>query len=142
MGCLRRSASSSSSQDATSRIIERVVSLINEDVGGKAVDVERVESALRESQTFVLARGKQVDMQPFLAAASERVVSSALTAVRNSLRDQKLDVDKIVLVGGGADLFADKVKEVFGEDLVVVAEDSVLANARGYWRYAINYGRS
>lgn len=129
-----RTRSSGTSHQATSVLLEEAGRLIGVEHGGRP-GRERLENALRRGQEQVLLFGQPVAIRPYLEKAASRTVPIALTALRESLRTEADGVDLILLVGGGAGLFEAFVRSLFPRSQVIVPNEPVLANARGFWYF-------
>ena len=74
--------------------------------------------------------GNDIDLKPHLAAG-EPVIEQAAQAIRDSIGAGS-EIRLILLTGGGASLYAQKIREKFPSHKVEVMPDSPLANARGF----------
>lgn len=132
-GDIRRS-SSGTSLEAMSVLLEQVSRLMADEHGG-TVPVERLEEALRMQRDHVLLFGRQVEVQPYLQQAAERVAPVALEALRQSLRKESGSIDAVLLTGGGAALYEPIAKSLFPSNPIFVPEQPELANARGFYYF-------
>ncbi len=89
----------------------------------------RIDEAVRTG-TKVTLFGKEYDISAFVpsAKAKAREFVSSLAA-KVGPGD---DIDNIILGGGGAQFFLDAVQDKFPRHKIVVAEDPVYANVRGF----------
>jgi len=126
-------ASSGTSLDATSVILDEASALIGKD-HGSGPGRSKMENAVRSGRNTVSVFGTRVDITPYLAAASATVGHIVSAQLQASLRKEESEVDAIVMVGGGAPLFEAAIKAAFDKTPLTIAEDSVFANARGFWR--------
>lgn len=126
-------ASSGTSLDATSVILDEASALIGKD-HGSGPGRSRMENAVRSGRNTVSVFGTHVDITPYLAAASATVGHIVASQLKASLRKEESEVDAIVMVGGGAPLFERAIKAAFDKTPLTIAQDSVFANARGFWR--------
>lgn len=124
--------SSGTSLEASSVVLSEAAKLIGGDYGVK-IGEEHLESALRMGKQTVTILGKKVEFVPYIEAASVKVTPVVAESIQQSLRKRSKPVDKVVMVGGGAGFFAAGVKAAFHTIDVVVAKESELANARGFW---------
>lgn len=127
-------AGSGTNQRSVKHILERVDELLKLECGG-AYGLSRLEKAVREGQEEIWANGKVVTIEPYLAKACKELVPEALQDLKASLMKdgETRTVDRVILVGGGARFFAPFLRDLFGDDRVLIRESPELANARGYW---------
>ena len=90
---------------------------------------------MRTGDLQVLLFGEKVDISPYLNAAMKKVAPVALTAMRQSMRDESINADLVLIAGGGALAYKEAAKEIFSRSKIIVPEQSVLANVRGFWFY-------
>jgi plasmid segregation protein ParM len=126
-------SSSGTSLDASSVILDEAASLIAKDHGGNP-GREKLENAIRSGKNTVSIFGVRVDITPYLTAASGSVGHIVCAQIQSSLRKENANIDTIVLVGGGASFYEDVIKATFPKTPVSVADNSIFANARGFWR--------
>ena len=55
-----------------------------------------------------------------------------VNVLANKVGNNGLDIDNIVLAGGGAAFFHDVIKDKFSKHKIVIAEDPVFSNVRGF----------
>lgn len=126
---------SGSSLRAMSKLLEVANRRITKDHdGGPGID--NLEAALREGRDTVLVFGARVALSPYLTAAAEEVARTIGTAMRTAMRTESDNVDLVLLCGGGARFYQAATQEAFPRSRVEIAQDFVLANARGFWSYA------
>ncbi|MGL8447602.1 hypothetical protein NA471_23350, partial [Salmonella sp. NW547] len=53
--------------------------------------------------------------------------------MRKSMREDGMDADVVLLAGGGAEAYQDAAKELFPKSRIVLPNESVASNARGFW---------
>ena len=131
-----RKASSGTSRRAMSVLIETVNGLIREEQGG-GPGVDRIEQAIRNGTGSVPVYGDKVDLAPFIAKAAERVATDALTEMKQMMRQNERAVDIVLIAGGGAHVYEAAAREVFPKSKIIVPQEPVVANARGFWNYAL-----
>lgn len=95
-------------------LLETIDKLISEDHGAK-VGMDRLEKAMRTGDLQVLLFGEKVDISPYLNAAMKKVAPVALTAMRQSMRDESINADLVLIAGGGAMAYKEAAKEIFHE---------------------------
>ena len=101
------------------------------------MDIERLETALRHGAKSIYVGGEPIDYRPFLGAAADIVAPNVLEEVTSSMRSKTNDVDFVILAGGGASLYEKAVKERFPRSKIITSEDSVMANARGFYYFSL-----
>ncbi len=126
-------ASSGTSLEASSVILDEAGSLIATDHGGNP-GRGKMENAVRSGRNSVSVFGTRVDITPYLTAASATVGHIVCAQLQESLRKEGADIDAIVMVGGGAPFYEAAIKSTFAKTPVSIAADSVFANVRGFWR--------
>lgn len=62
---------------------------------------------------------------------TKSVIESPITYMKNMIGDGS-DIDNIILLGGGANIFEKTLKENFKEREIIVIEDPSFANVKGY----------
>lgn len=130
-----RSANSGSSASAMGLLLEAADEQIRRDHGG-GLGRDELEKLLRAGAERTQLFGAPIELAPYIAAAARQTTSVAITAVRQSLRSERRQVDVVLMTGGGADVYADAIREAFPKARIVVPDAAVLANVRGFWRYA------
>lgn len=130
-----RSTNSGSSTSAMSLLLETADDLIQKDHGGQ-LSRDQLEKAVRLGRNNVPLFGSPIELAPYIAAAAKHTAATAMTAVRQSLRGERREPDILLLTGGGAAVYAEATREAFPKARVIVPDTPVLANVRGFWRYA------
>ncbi len=74
--------------------------------------------------------GNEIPLEPHLAAGTP-VIEQAAQAIRDTIGAGS-EIRLILLTGGGASLYAQKIREKFPSHKVQVMEESPLANVRGF----------
>jgi plasmid segregation protein ParM len=127
-------ASSDSSQEAMSVLLEEAGKLITED-HGRPFDLASLEDAVRGDMQ-VPVFGKMVNLAPYLTLAATNVAETVMRKVRQNLRRSKVQgADFTLLTGGGADLYKQSASKIMEGSQVVTAYDPVLSNAKGFFEY-------
>ncbi|ANE57990.1 MULTISPECIES: ParM/StbA family protein [Methylomonas] len=128
------SASSGTSLEAMSVLLDKTSELICDDHGGKLTP-EKIEDALRSGSSNVLLLGQEIILQDYLAAAAQSISMIALEAMKQSLRREKGSVDIVLLAGGGASLYQNATKEFFPLNPIFTPSQPTLANALGFFYF-------
>jgi plasmid segregation protein ParM len=124
--------SSGTSLKAMSRLLQEVDQLIQNDHGG-APGVEKIEKAIRAGKPELLLYGKKVAIKDYFERAAQKVAHNALIPLRKSMREEGMAADVVLLAGGGATAYHDAAKALFPKSRMVLPQDSVVSNARGFW---------
>lgn len=124
--------SSGTSLNASSVVFEETSKLIAKDHGCQ-ISTEVLENAVRSDKRSVLVFGQRVEIGPYINAAAKTVSAVVIEAIQKSLRTENKEVDRVVLVGGGAEFFKDAVSSAFPRVQVAIPNESVFSNARGFW---------
>jgi len=80
-----------------------------------------------------------VPLNPLLDAAAADLAPSVVGEILASMRDQKREVNRIMICGGSAPFFMAEIKRVFNKAGIDEVRQSVLANAHGHRLYAVSY---
>lgn len=131
-----RAANSGTSTAAMSVLLEGAADLIRRDHGSR-IERDLLERAVRSGTASVPLFGRPVELAPYLTEAAKQTAPVALTAIRQTLRGERREVDLVLLAGGGAASYAEATRAVFPRARVVVPDQPVLANVRGFWLQAI-----
>ncbi|TFI47032.1 ParM/StbA family protein [Diaphorobacter sp. DS2] len=126
---------SGTSLKAMSVLLERTALLIRNEYGGD-LSVEKIEKAIRAGKNEIPLYGQMVNFRPYLEHAMREVPKEALTALKKTMRSDGLDADVVLLAGGGALAYQDAAVEIFPKSRIVVSDEPVMANARGFWLLA------
>lgn len=91
--------------------------------------VRRLDAALTGNREFTWC-GKVLDLAPYMPAG-DAIIDEAAQAIKNSV-GSGVDIDVIVLGGGGARLYQRAISEKFPDHAVVLLSDPAFANVRGF----------
>lgn len=76
-----------------------------------------------------------IDVSQAVQEASVDPVREALRAVRASVRQTRAEPGIVVVSGGGAEFYKERVSEHFPEWRVWTGRIPVMSNVRGFWFY-------
>jgi len=124
--------SSDTSLDAMSVLLQRAEQFIQDDYGA-APGVETLEKALRTGETDIFLYGQEVPLAEYLDRAANVVAPTALVSLKKSMRKEGVSSNVIILTGGGAQFYQKATEETFPNTRIIVPEDTVSANAQGFW---------
>lgn len=127
-----RIKSSGTSLKAMSMVLAEIDRLIQDDHGA-SVSVDRIEKAIRANKKNVLLLGQRIELEGYWKKASMAIAPTALVPLRQSMREDGLNVDVVILAGGGASSYQEAAHELFPHSRTEISDDPVLANARGFW---------
>lgn len=114
----------------TSAVLSKFADSLGKEQGLELDDPLVLDRALRTGRLSLY--GREIPVARHLAAA-RCLADEAATAVANGVGDGR-DIDAIVLVGGGAELFRPALGRRFPRHLLHVVPDPVFANVRGFQR--------
>jgi plasmid segregation protein ParM len=114
----------------TSAVLRQLAESLGKEQRLELDDPLVLDRALRTGRLTLY--GREIPVARHLAEA-RCVADEAATAVANSVGDGR-DIDAIVLVGGGAELFRPALGRRFPRHPVHVVPDPVFANVRGFQR--------
>ncbi len=128
-----RYRASGTSLKAMSVLLRETARLIREDHGA-APAVEKLEKALHGGEKEIFLYGEKIAVAGYCERAAEKVTHNALVAMRKSMREDGMDADVVLLAGGGATAYREAVRALFPKSAMLVRDDPVAANARGFWQ--------
>lgn len=88
-----------------------------------------LESSFRDGKQYRL-RGTPYDIEPHKAKA-QSVITGAVNELANSVGDGT-DIDNILLVGGGAEIYREAIEAKFPHNRILVSKEPVFANVVGF----------
>lgn len=109
-------------------VLRRLAHVISEDRDIDFDDLTNLDEGLQKGVFNV--SGRPIDLEHYLPAAKS-VIQEAVNALVNSVGDGR-DIDNIVLVGGGGQIFHDAIAARFPSHLVRIVSDPVFSNVRGF----------
>lgn len=120
---------------ACSFLIEKACDLIGQDYGVKPYDYG-IEDAIRRGSKKISVRGKDVEFMPYIERAAKIVAPDVVGSMRKTIRNLPEKCDLILFVGGGTSFYKDEIVKAFDDTQVIVSDDPVFANVRGFWYIA------
>jgi plasmid segregation protein ParM len=127
-------SSSDSSQDAMSVLLEEAGRLITIDTG-RPFDLATLEDAVRGDR-MVPVFGEMKDLNLYLDLAAGNVSENVMKSVKQKMRRSRIHgADFVLLAGGGAEHYKDAAAKIMEGSKVVLGEEPVLANARGFFGF-------
>ena len=102
---------------------------------------DRIDKALREKAPIRLfGKESHRSIDEYLAIAKKRALDPLLKLVQNV--GAAGSIDNIILVGGGAHIYADLVSKEYPQHRIQIAHDAVFSNVRGFQLIGEAWGRS
>ena len=130
-----RQASSGSSTHAMSTMLDHLDRLLKERHGA-TLGPDRLEYAVRTGDHKVVAGGRAIDISGEINEISAEVAEKAMSELSRAMRHEHRSIDAVLLTGGGAKRFHDAARRTFDSARVIVPEEPVCANARGFFYWA------
>ncbi|MBD3191395.1 MAG: hypothetical protein GF308_12165 [Candidatus Heimdallarchaeota archaeon] len=142
-GRLMRTASGSV-QESITTLAGRIAGNLNEQTGKILRPFELIK-AIEMGRDAVMIAGEQYDISEtkryYIASISD-IISDELSGLLNTLPPDAW-IEKVILTGGGAEVFGERMKQILTEhnivhspEEVVVPSDPVMANALGFEKIA------
>jgi plasmid segregation protein ParM len=111
-----------------SAMLKEIGKSLSKEVKRDIENINIIDEAVRNG--YYRKGQSTIDMGHHLGQANA-LISEALSALFSSI-DSDADINNIVLSGGGSFLIAQKIRERFPDHDVIVADNPVFANARGF----------
>jgi len=112
----------------THAILQTLARGVSETLGVAYTDIDAIDRALDKDRLRV--GGREIDLAPHWRQAEARI-GEAVNAIANSVGDA-LDVNNIILVGGGSKFYEAAIRRRFPSPRLIVAPEPVYANVRGF----------
>lgn len=113
-----------------SAVLRTMAEEIGRDVGVQMTDVTPLDEALRTGANPRLF-GREYDVTKYGKLAKEKA-RQFVAVLANKVGNAGIDIDNIILAGGGAQFFADVVQEKFPKHDLIITDEPVFANVRGF----------
>jgi len=123
------------SKKAVSSIFEEAVKIIKRETGGRTT-IDVIEKAIITDKNYIRVLGEKINIHPILKKASNTIGESLNKELISMLRESNIDIDIILLIGGGARFYEDTARKMFPNSKIVVSELPVQANSHGFWEIA------
>lgn len=91
-------------------------------------DIREIDNGLRKG--YFELYGREYDLERFLNKAYDQI-APAMNALKTSIGDGR-NISNIFLVGGGADYYQKPIRKTFPNHRVLIVEEPVFANVRGF----------
>jgi len=122
-----------------SHVLRAIASDIGTDIGTPYTDLDAIDRALRTGQRLMVYQ-KAYDLaklMPIAHSVAQRAVGAMLESIPADYSFQN-----IILVGGGAFLFRNALRQAFPKHRIVEVKEPMYANVRGFQIAGMNYARS
>jgi len=120
---------------AISSIYEEAVRLIRNETGGRT-NINMIEKAIVHQREYIKVFGERVQLTPFLEQATVSISSNIKKELESVLRKSNIDIDYVLLTGGGSMLYKNIAKEMFPHSKTITTNEYVLSNAKGFYQIA------
>jgi plasmid segregation protein ParM len=110
-------------------LYSRFADVLQKEFGLRVSKLERIEYALRTNTKLVL-RGNEVDVAALCLPQVQPMIDEVVKTIKGRLETDE-DI-RIVLTGGGAKFFASAVQNVFNGTPIVMMDDPLNSNAKGF----------
>lgn len=120
-------------------VLQAIANEISADIGTPYRDLDAIDIALRTGKSPLIYQ-KPYDIAPLMPIArtiAQQAVSSMMQWI-----DASYSFQNIILVGGGAFLFKQAVKEAFPKHKIHEVKDPLYANVKGFQIAGMNYAAS
>lgn len=136
-----RLEASGSTAEAGEAVIRASAQALSSQHGVKVRPVRLQEAIMAGEATLSIGR-HTLHYLPAMRAAAGDIIKRSMKTIRGSIR-QVMDergVDLVLVAGGGADLFEAPLREAISEAAVTRVANPLMANARGFYLYALQQG--
>lgn len=120
---------SGSHSGGMSTIIASIAESVGKKLGTQINDLTPIDTAIR-TNTKPRFFGQEFDLTEYLVAAKSK--SRQFVSVLANKVGSGVDVDNIILAGGGAEFFREAIQEKFPKHTIITTKDPVYANVRGF----------
>lgn len=101
----------------------------------KGLDESIIEEGIRNDFVVELSQRNKIPFESEAFSAIEGFVDEIIPKVDRRLASRE-HIDVFLATGGGAPVVGNDFKKNFGEDSLILVEDSQLANVKGYYKFA------
>jgi plasmid segregation protein ParM len=120
-------------------ILQAIALEISNDIGTSYRDFDAIDKALRTGKKPTIYQ-QPYDMSRLVPIA-QTIARQAVSSMMQFIEDP-YSIQNIILVGGGAFLFRQVIKEVFPKHRIHEVKDPLFANVRGFQIAGLNYAES
>lgn len=132
-----RMDTSGSTSEAGEVMVRRAAEMLTESHGVRVTPSRLQEAVMTSAGPLVVGR-HSIEFWPAMQSVAGDIVNRNLRKLRASIRKVVEDrgVDRVLVTGGGAELFVEPLKLAFPDAVVSKVSSPVLSNARGFYQYA------
>lgn len=113
---------------SVSMVLDSIANDISKEYGTHYTNLVAIDRGLRTGEFSVY--GKKINLEKYMPNATQ-IMGAAIKKMINTIGNTA-DIENIILVGGGANLFMPAIKKHFPNHDIAMAEDPVFANVRGF----------
>jgi plasmid segregation protein ParM len=129
---------SGSSQHSVGAVCADIKQQFAEKYPGTPLPDGEIEQVIRDGTLTVFVGGEYRDITEQLEIAAKRISDLVLKPIRSTLANQNIQPRVLMVTGGGASIFSEHLhKGIAPSSLLLTSEASVVMNAFGYLRMAI-----
>jgi len=128
-------AQSGSLNEGVGAVIDEIHRQIAKDHDNDSPSHAKIDIALRNNDATITMYGKAINLKTYIDRAMSKQGGNAVRILKNTITNLQ-DIDSFILTGGGAKLYEKVIETAFKKHKVEVLNDSVMANARGYYNQA------
>lgn len=114
--------------------LQAVAKRLSDALGIRYDNLAAIDRALVTGEGKLRVRGETVELGGFVECATERLARAVHTLCNQV--GSGLDIDHIVVCGGGADLLMPLIAQAFPKHIVEKMPSPVMANVRGFFLMA------
>lgn len=113
-----------------SSLLRAMAEQISHRIGSPITDLSLIDSAIREHRNPHFFGKEFTEFPEFLATGKEK--ARQFVSVMANKVGTGVDIQNIVVAGGGAEFFLDVVQEKFPRHELVICDDPIYSNVRGF----------
>lgn len=139
-GVKMANARSGAHSGGMSAVLATMAEAIGRELGTQLNDYSLLDDAIRTG-TSPRFFGKPFDIDRHIKIGKEKA-RQFVSVLANRVGNNGVDIDNIILAGGGAEFFKDLIQEKFPHHELVITDDPVFANVRGFQLAGEQYAAS
>ena len=113
-----------------SSVLGAMAESISQRIGVQITDVSAIDDAIRTGQKPRFF-GKELDIADQILLGKEKA-RQFVNVLATKVGNQGVDIDNIIIGGGGAEFFRDVIQEKFPNHSLIMTNDPVFSNVRGF----------
>jgi plasmid segregation protein ParM len=119
-----------------SSILESIAKSIGADLGTNIPNLSGIDQGLRDGTYKAKFRGDEYDFSPFVESAKLLAIQSVNVLAANV--KNPVDIDRIVLTGGGSFFFEEAVRQKYEGHKIVTLPEPMYGNVKGFQLIGVN----